>query len=181
MITASAPGRKMAAQRGFTLIEIMVVIVIIAILAGFITLSIGNRTSEDRLDIEAQRLQLLLELASEEAQLKSLQIGFRVDPRSYDFLILGPKRQWASYTGEGPLRKRQLPPDMRLDLRVDDRTPPADRPKHKGQPPPQALIFSSGQTTAFTLTLSAVDVGYRYQIKVDALGNIKRKRENLSR
>ena len=55
-------------QAGFTLLEMMVVVVIIGIIMSFATLSIGGGDRRaDELKREAQRFMALLELASSEA------------------------------------------------------------------------------------------------------------------
>jgi len=51
---------------GFTLLELMVVIVIIAVLAGFVSVNLNIRNTPKTIREEAQRLGLLMQLASEQ-------------------------------------------------------------------------------------------------------------------
>lgn len=66
----SAPGNK---ARGFTLIEVMVVLAIIAIGAGLMALAIRDPAAT-RLEIEAARLVALLEGARTEARVGGLAV-----------------------------------------------------------------------------------------------------------
>ena len=73
-------------SRGFTLIELMVVIVILGIIASFAVLSVGNRDASAALEEEVQRLAALLQLASEEAVITGRQLGLRITPGGYLFV-----------------------------------------------------------------------------------------------
>ncbi|MDE2149889.1 MAG: type II secretion system minor pseudopilin GspH [Gammaproteobacteria bacterium] len=173
---------KARSSRGFTLLEVVVVTVIVAILAGFITLSIGSRDTEDRMQTEAQRLQQLIELAAEESQLKGVQLGLQFTDQGYRFLTLDDKSNlWRPYQTGGPLRPRALPPPFRIELRIDDRqmpSAPSQQPPQKTKP--QVLIYSSGQMTPFTAVLSAPDLSFAYRLKADALGGLKLEAETGS-
>ena len=54
--------------RGFTLIEILVVLVVVGITLAFATLSVNPSGPSDRLNIEAQRLLALTQDAADEAE-----------------------------------------------------------------------------------------------------------------
>jgi len=171
----------MAQTAGFTLLELLVVIVIIGILATFATLSIGNRALDDRLEVESQRLQQILRLASEEAETKGIEIGFRYTQEQYDFLAINKDGQWAPYTASGPLRPRTIPQPFYLELRIEDRpvAPASDAPDRKDKKiEPQILLFSSGEATAFTLDVKAENYAPYYRVQADVLGKITRERHD---
>lgn len=172
---------------GFTLVEIMVVVVIIGIMLSFATLSIGDRAVVDKLDTEAERLEQLFRLAQEEAELKGHQLGFRYTDLRYQFLMVSPEGKWVPVP-EGPLRERLIPVPLEFALRVEDRpVPPAQElpvavsemdANNAPQPEPQVLILSSGELTAFTLDIRAAGIDSSYRIGGTLLGRITLERRD---
>lgn len=73
---------------GFTLIEIMVVVAIIAIMAGAVVLKIDFQNVGVIVRDNAQRTRLLMILASDEAIYSRQQLGIRFHPNNYEFYIL---------------------------------------------------------------------------------------------
>lgn len=180
-----APGPARARTRGFTLIEITIVMVIIAILFALVTVSIGHRAADEKLQMEAQRLQQLIGLAAEQAQLRSQQIGLEFGSDGYRFLLLGKDRKWSIYTSHGSLRPRKLPLGFQISIKVDDHNLPPRRSTDdedgqnnagddkKNKPKPQVMIYSSGEMTIFTAELSIIGNPVHERIKSDALGHLK--------
>jgi general secretion pathway protein H len=167
--------------RGFTLIELLVVLVIIGILVSFATLSIGSRALDDRMQVEAQRLDRLLRLAAEEAEVKGIDLGFRFSDEGYEFLVLSPEGKWLPYDGDPILRPRALPMNdpFVLTLQVEGRNvPPAQAAKDQDKPvTPQVLVLSSGEVTPFALTIGAVGLDAYYLEQGDALGRFTLERK----
>jgi len=73
---------------GFTLIEVMVVVAIIAIMAGAVVLNIDFRNVGTIVRDSAQRTRLLMILASDESIYSRQQLGIRFHPNNYEFYIL---------------------------------------------------------------------------------------------
>lgn len=90
----SAPGSKAILPRrragGFTLIELMVVVALVAVAAGVVSLSLRDGT-QDRLEREAARLTALLETARAEARAAALPVVWRPTPESaeHQFRFIG--------------------------------------------------------------------------------------------
>ncbi len=91
---------------GFTLLELLVVLVIAGILLGLVTLNAmpGERQA---LQSEAQRVALLLQLARDEAIVRNRPIAFEAEPDRYRFLIRDGN-QWQPLTQDDMLREREF-------------------------------------------------------------------------
>ena len=72
-------------HRGFTLIEIMVVVTIIGIMTGLIAVSMITTDPQKLLNREALRFKTLVEMAQEEALFSQQEIGIIVNENSYKF------------------------------------------------------------------------------------------------
>lgn len=160
--------------QGFTLLELLVVILLIGIIANFAVLSIGSRTLSDRMETEADRLKQLIELAGEEAQVKGVNLGFIYEPDAYSFLVLGAEGIWSPYAEQGPFRKRELGEPLEIDLRVEGQlVPPHDPEAEDAVLQPQVLILSSGEVSPFELNLRADSLDTFYHLDVDGFGRAK--------
>ncbi|CDG85661.1 GspH/FimT family pseudopilin [Janthinobacterium agaricidamnosum] len=90
--------------RGFTLIELLVVMVIFGITLGMVSLN-ALPNGQQALQKEGERIALLLQLARDEAILRSRQVAFEADDQQYRFLVLNDKR-WEPITQDDLLRER---------------------------------------------------------------------------
>jgi len=99
-----AAGRS----RGFTLIEVLVVVAVIAIAAGLVVVNVDgdDRRSAER---EATRLAGALEHAAALAQWRSETLGFSADGAGYRFWRRGPDNRWSAVRDEEVLAPRALP------------------------------------------------------------------------
>jgi general secretion pathway protein H len=157
----STEPRRVVPSRaaGFSLIELLVVIVILAIMAGMVLISMGTLRSEAPTETEARRLTALLELVAEESLIQGRDYGLELFTDGYRFLSWDPdSRLWSLVDDEAIMRRRTLPPDVRLVLAVDGREvviDEEDRGRDRGQDDllPHVAIFSSGEFTPFELFL----------------------------
>ena len=90
--------------RGFTLLELLVVLVIAGILIGMVAFNAmpGERQA---LQSEAQRVALLLQLARDEAIVRNRPIAFEAENDRYRFLVRNGNK-WELITQDELLRER---------------------------------------------------------------------------
>lgn len=138
-----------ARLRGFTLIEILVVLLVITILTGVTVTRLPALSRNTDFDLETRRLELLLNMARNEAMLDSAEFGFRLTKTGYVFFRYDDRTQsWQPV--EPPFHERALPEEVRLSLR-------ADKPEFglSGKNIPPLLILSSGETTPVELVMES--------------------------
>jgi general secretion pathway protein H len=144
-----------ARSGGFTLIEILVVVVIIAVVTAGVLLSVSATSGHDReLEKESERMLALLNYTREQAEVRTREFGLLCTGNSYQFVNFDPRRgQWATVETDDILRARELPEGLSITLQVEGRPivlkPPAD-PKDLT---PQLMLYSNGDLTPFELTL----------------------------
>lgn len=156
---------------GFTLLELMVVLLIIGVMTSFAVLSIGGRTLSDRLDNESARLQQLFVLAQDQALFNRTELGFFTNEERYGFLVPDGEGGWQPHTRSGPLRVRSFSEPFRGVLFVEGQ---AVAPPDGDELEPSVLILSSGDMTPFRLEIRAPDDVGPAIIRGDALGRIAR-------
>jgi general secretion pathway protein H len=107
---------------GFTLIEIMIVVVIIGVISAAVVLSV-NLTGRDReLEKESDRLLTLVKYAREQAELQTREYGVIFHDDGYQFLAYDTRRgRWREIYEDDILRLRKLPDGLDFKLVVDAR------------------------------------------------------------
>ena len=108
-----------AGSAGFTLLELLVVIVIISILVTYSTLAIRGSSPEDQIKEEALRLKTLTHLVMEESILRGEEYGIEVFQDGYRFVRFSDD-QWVTLDDDRILRDRELPADMELEMQLEE-------------------------------------------------------------
>ncbi|MET0532708.1 MAG: type II secretion system minor pseudopilin GspH [Steroidobacter sp.] len=146
-------------QRGFTLLELLVVLVVIAIMISMAMLSFGVLGRDRQSEEETRRFWMVLQQAREEAELQAEDLGVFISTDAYEYLRFEPRRnEWLVIEGDELFAQRRLPEGLRFRLRVDSRETvmkpdlPNRSDKDENQKwPPQVLVLSSGEVMPFEL------------------------------
>ncbi len=105
-------------------------------------------TDTGAFDREARRLEVILNMAREEALVRANEFGFKPEENNYSFYIYDDlERQWRP-VDDRPFDAHELPEDFELSLEVEGE----DFELSEAKAPP-VLILSSGEITPFELTI----------------------------
>jgi general secretion pathway protein H len=170
-------------SKGFTLVEILVVLVIMTVVISLAVLSVNATGRDSQLDEESRRIQGLVGLLHDRALLEGRDFGLRIEPTAYEFVVYDPRRdRWMMLNQEQEYRHRELPKGISFQLQLDSQTvviKPIDRSlSNDAPPPPQVAIAASGEGTPFRLTLLREATQARASVDGDALGKITRENSN---
>lgn len=156
---------------GFTLIEILVVLVIIGILLSVALLSFGILSDDDDMTREARRLSSLIQLVSDEATTQGRDFGLEFMTAGYRFVEYDPLLdQWFEVIGDDYLVQRNLDEGVEFELFLEERkvllhteAQETERDQDEDEDNyglnrdltddylPHVLIMSSGDVTPFEL------------------------------
>lgn len=183
----------LAKDQGFTLLELLVSIVIIGVILSMAVLSVGGGR-DDEVEEEARRLAALMELAGQEAILKTKELGVRFTPNGYQFMEWikandDDEGRWQAFA-DGVLKNRELADGLEvelfdqeglpvtLEIEDSDEDEDEDKDEEMKKITPHILLLSSGERTPFELTIGVDKLeaigkeDIRYHLKGDMLGSL---------
>lgn len=157
---------------GFTLLEVLTVIIIVGVIISVATISVGALGRDNEMRDQAERVWAVLNQAKEECELQGFDVGMRVGLQSYDFLRFDSRDQtWQPIANDDLFAARQLPDGLRFRLWIEGRevilsegpeavSEDADEDESSDsddsadeEPPPHIMVLSSGEMNAFELQL----------------------------
>lgn len=183
------PGKHMLRrQTGFTLIEMMVVLLIMGIIVGTVVLSINTDNIEEHMEIEMRRIHALLNLARDEAVLQGQEIAFVIEDNKYSFEVLA-EDGWTPITDDRVFRERTVVIGTELALVVDDIEIKLGNKRSEDEIPslngseenaqaekdkrPRVYILSSGEIMPFELILRTEDQTIEFRVRVEEGGEVQ--------
>lgn len=175
-------------MRGFTLVEILIVMVIIGVIAAIATLSVGVLGRDSEMEDQARRLWAIVKQTKEEMELQGRDVGLFIERDGYAFMRYDLRNQaWVEISNDDLMAPRELPEGLKFRLwleareivlkshqenqaalerdKPDDEEKPEDRDPTKKDPrAPQIALLSSGDTTPFELRLEREGSNARWRI-----------------
>ncbi|WP_441004182.1 type II secretion system minor pseudopilin GspH [Pseudocolwellia agarivorans] len=161
---------------GFTLIEVMVVIVLIGLMASAVQFTFNGNDPDKVLDKESQRFSAIFNTAAEYSMLNNIELGLMVEDNTYQFLAFDGE-DWVRTSDTPFLAPYTLPETVTIVLTLDDLPldePPLINVLHEENEAselefsgseldeeekliPQVYILSGGDLTPFTLRFQLTD------------------------
>jgi general secretion pathway protein H len=106
-------------QHGFTLIEVMVVVVLIGIMASLVQYNVAGNNPADKLQHESARFNAIFEVATDYGMLNNIELGLVVEKDGYQFLGYDGT-SWTDIPDQDWLAKVSLPDEVRLSIELED-------------------------------------------------------------
>ena len=162
--------------RGFTLMEILVVLAIIGIVTAGVLLSLNLTGRDPQLKTAGRRLLALMHYTRDQAELQTRNYGIVFQPHTYQFVVYSVRRNiWRAVTEDDALRKRKLPAGLSLQVTVDARRIVLRSHKHPASLIPQVMIYSDGELSSFKITIVRKSAGRGITIDQNQNGKIIEK------
>lgn len=146
-----------SSSRGFTLIEILVVVLVVSILMGVVASSFSGSDREQTLRGYSERLALRIEFARDKALQSNREWGVFIDEEGVRFAEFDEINALWSMRGDKPFNADPYDRQVELSVSVEDLPGTLQAPEDPDEDIPNIVLFSSGETTPFEITIAPVD------------------------
>jgi len=169
--------RKHYSERGFTLIEVMLVIVLIGVMVSAVQFSFSSSKPEQLLQQNSARFAGIFDVAAEYGMLNNIELGLYIDENSYQFLGYDGVR-WSPIADNPIFEAYALPEGIEVVLQLDDlpieegllfdpillndeeEDESFTEKEEEKKTIPQVYILSGGDITPFSLTFEVADFAF---------------------
>ncbi len=157
-------------QRGFTLLELLVVVSLVGILTGVVVLGFTGADTQQEIKGLAQTMAYRVELARQQALTRNREWGIYVDEQAYRFAEYLPEEGEWEELSRRPFDVIDVPEHVTLRLETEG---VGELPFAEGERLPQILVFSSGEITPFTVYLEFADTRDPWVVTSDGLARAR--------
>jgi len=164
----------MRQQKGFTLLEIIVVVALAGIIVGGVLLNSSLINPHHKFEALTQNIAKLLRYAHQEGGLNNENYALSVTKTGYVFLMLQGD-EWVPIQAK-PLQPQKKLKDFKQQLLIDTKLV---EPLKKGKFEPHILILASGEMSPFEWTLSDIENDISITIIGSFNGQIKTSQQAL--
>jgi len=162
-----------APARGFTLVELLVVVVLVATLMGTVILGFTGADTEQRLKGNAEQLAYAIEMARQFALQRNREWGLYVEPDAIEFAEFDPEQDdWITQT-DRPFGSVAVMDNVTLRVESAEL---GDLPSAERDRLPEIIIFSSGEVTPFTVHLEPEWQTAGWEVGSDGLSRVSAQR-----
>ena len=156
MLARWSPSRFNQAP-GFTLVEILVVLIIVSVMSGIVVTSLPSSFQNSDFDEESLRLKTVIELIREESLTRASEYGLKTDKDNYSFFVYNEIEQNWTQLNTKPYAEHKLGYGILLKTSIEDNELIlTDEEDEESSVPnaPRILLLSSGEMTPFEITIA---------------------------
>ena len=156
MLDNWSPSRFNQAS-GFTLVEILVVLIIVSVMSGIVVTSLPSSFQNSDFDEESLRLKTVIELIREESLTRASEYGLNTDKDNYSFFVYNEIEQNWTQLNTKPYAEHKLGYGILLKTSIEDNELIlTDEEDEESSVPnaPRILLLSSGEMTPFEITIA---------------------------
>jgi general secretion pathway protein H len=142
---------------GFTLVEILVVLIIVSVMSGIVVTSLPSSFQNSDFDEESLRLKTVIELIREESLTRASEYGLKTDKDNYSFFVYNEMEQNWTQLNTKPYAEHKLGYGILLKTSIEDNELIlTDEEDEESSVPnaPRILLLSSGEMTPFEITIA---------------------------